>query len=121
MNINKENQAMLALNLHEKGLISNTTLLTEFGIDMKKEQELMKWEQDLMKQNKPKTEVSQNVDKIQLLFQAIEQARRNVEMLSKALPTISDYSTQAKVSTIESYNTNLDLIKRLTDHINKIL
>lgn len=119
MNINKENQAVLALNLHEKGLISNTTLLTEFGIDIKREQELMKCEQDLMKQNKPKEELTQNVNKIQLLFQAIEQARRNAEMIVKAIPTMREIRSIQE--SLAAYDENITLIRRLTDQINKVL
>lgn len=84
MKINNEN-APIALNLHEKGIISAGTLLKEFGINFEDEVKKMREEYELHKSlcNHEQHSRKESEDK-QLIVQLIEQTRRNIEVLSKS-------------------------------------
>lgn len=112
MQIPNDNLANLALILFEKGILSSSTLATEFGIDYKKEQELMKFENDI-KTSLEKAKKTCGCENKQELIQLVEQARRNVEVLTKCMPTIRETIGETK-ETLDAYNESLQLLRKLT-------
>ena len=112
MQIPNDNLANLALILFEKGIISSSTLATEFGIDYKKEQELMKFENDI-KVSYEKTRKPEQ-DLIADLPQLIEQSRRNVEALTKTFQALHACD-QGFGSCWDALQENVKILRDLTN------
>lgn len=115
MQIPNDNLANLALILFEKGIISSSTLATEFGIDYKKEQDLMKFENDIkvsyeksLGTRKPGQNLSPD------LPQLIEQSRRNVEALTKTFQALHACN-QSSGTCLDALQENVKILRDLTN------
>lgn len=120
-----ESYAAVALNLHDKGILSNSTLLMEFGIDYKKEQELMKFERDILasleeRSDNPSENNPCGCKNKQEEIQIIEQTRRNIEALTKSYQILISLDPNSSCHT-ETRNECLELLKDNIASLRKLM
>jgi len=82
-------QVNTLFNLHERGLLSGKTMLEEFGVDADKE--LRQRAEETEQYAKPLSGCSKRErDEVDILSNRIEQARRNVEALTKLISLLGN-------------------------------
>ena len=95
------------MQLYEKGLLSGKTLLGNFGFDP--DQEIKRKQKDAIMLSQNDGGQSQR-DKIQVISSRIEQARRNVEVILRAINSFTEDKGPRK-SLEEVLTVNLEIMK----------
>lgn len=118
--MSSEQETYTLFNLYEKGLLSGQTLLSKLGHDPAKEAEQIK------KERKDGTEIPRGLGEIRrddasLVSMRIEQARRNLEVLTKFVSlALSDKIALSNVCEFEKVKEAIDNSVKAMDDVQNI-
>ena len=113
---------IFALQLYEKGLLSPYTTMKELGFDPDLETERKRFDatQKIVLQPRTIGESTNNTEHVQMVFQLLENVRRNIEVLTKTIPNLQGIADSEKIEASRTFAIIIDSITENTGKLNAL-